>query len=163
MKRGRNQRQHLAYLSCPLTGLSKKEYRRYHRFYNRIGKVLEAAGFVAYLPHIAGDPKLNPDLTPKQIRKIDRTAVGQSSVMVVYMGMASHGAGQEIEMAEIQGKPVIFLAEKGIKLSRLPLGGDTVFRVIFFKSEKHALRKLAKALKDLQGSHKKWMPDVLCY
>lgn len=154
-------RRHMAYVSCPLTGIPEEELAELREYYAQIGKVLEAAGYIAYLPHVFGDPLLVPNLTPGQIDTIDRTAVSQSSLMVVYMGLPSHGAGQEIEMARTQNMPIIMMASKADRVSRLPLGSSMLVAELRSESWEESLESLAKAIAELQHNQPDWLPDIL--
>jgi len=151
----------MAYVSCPLTGIPEDDLAKLRKYYHQIGEVLEDAGYIAYLPHVFGDPLLIPDLTPQQIDTIDRTAVSQSSLMVVYMGLSSHGAGQEIEMARTQHMPIIMMSNASDRVSRLPRGSSMLVAEIVSDTWEESLEKLAKAVADLKAAQPDWLPDIL--
>ena len=154
-------RQHMAYVACPLTNIPEEELAPLRKLYLKIGGVLEKAGYIAYIPHVFGDPLLVAHLKPRQIDRIDRTAVGQSSLLVIYAGRAASGWGQELEMAYVQTKPVIMIFEDHIRVSRLSLGNRMIVKKIRYKTEKEGLKELAKAIKKLQKSQPDWLPDIL--
>ncbi|MBU6447360.1 nucleoside 2-deoxyribosyltransferase [Patescibacteria group bacterium] len=140
----------MAYVSGPLTGLSDMEHARCLSLYERIADVCAEFGFLGFLPHKYGDPKAKAHLTPEQIDKQDRTAVTQSRIVIAYVGLPSHGAGIEIEMAHHSHKPVILLFEKERleqrMISRLVLGAPAVIDKIGFNSEDEAMIMLRSSL-----------------
>lgn len=153
--------QHMAYVSCPLSNIPPDELVALRTYYEQIGQVLEDAGYIAYLPHVFGDPLLIPDLSAQQIDTIDRIAVSQSSLMVVYMGRQSHGAGQEIEMARTQHMPIIMMARTGDYISRLPRGSSMLFDEIITDTWEESLDQLAATLVALKTSQPEWLPEIL--
>lgn len=156
----------MIYVSGPLTGLSETEHARCLALYERIADVCHDFGFLGFLPHKYGDPKAKAHLTPEQIDMQDRTAVTQSRLMVAYVGIPSHGAGIEIEMAHHSHKPVILLFEKERleqrMISRLVLGAPAVIDKIAFGSEAEALALLRWSLHEFcNKQNSAGLPDPL--
>lgn len=124
--------QKMVYISGALTVMLEEERAALRRFYTDLGRVCKEFGFVVYLPHIYGDPKLVAHKTAQEIDEIDRLAVTSSCLVVAYVGVPSIGVGIEIEMANHADKPVILLCEKGKSVSRLVRGNAAVCSEIFF-------------------------------
>ena len=140
----------MVYISGALTDMPEEQRVVLRRFYTDLGRVCKEFGFVVYLPHIYGDPKLVAHKTPKQIDEIDRLAVTLSCLVIAYVGVPSIGVGIEIEMANHANKPVILLFEKekmeARRISRLVRGNVAVREEVAFTDFDHAVARLRMIL-----------------
>jgi len=117
---GRSERNHAhqAYISGPLTGLEEWRSATLKAFYEQLGARFEAVArdlghpdAVGYVPHKFCDPVAHAHWTPDQVKVIDYGHVRNSNVMIMYVGVPSHGVGREHEWALALGIPVVALCE----------------------------------------------------
>ncbi len=129
------------YVSGALTNSGRRE------FYEKIGEVVSELGYEPYIPHLHTDPVKNPDVSPKEVYRIDKERVQSSSLIIAYVGEPSLGVGAELEMASEKGIPIILLYEKTAKVSRLARGIPSSRTEITYISEVDALRDLKEVIK----------------
>ena len=132
------------YISGALTGL--RNLGEAKAFYESIALLCEAMRHVAYVPHLATDPILHADVTPRSVFETDKNQVCQADLVVAYLGFPSLGVGMELAYAEINAVPVILLYERGKQVSRFPRGIPTVVSEIQFSDHKDALCQLKDVL-----------------
>lgn len=121
------------YISGALTNSSRKE------FYEKIGKKVEDAGYVPYIPHLHTDPEKNQNATPKEVYDVDMQQVDLSCMVIAYVGYPSLGVGAELEHANQSNIPIILLYEKGERVSRLAKGIPSVEEMYEYDCEEAAL------------------------
>ena len=156
----------MVYISGALSDMTEGERERLRKFYEDLATVCERVGFRAYLPHRISDPKQAPDITPEQVDEIDRAAVAQAWLMVMYAGRPSFGPGIELEIANHANTRVIILFEEELlktrRISRLVRGNPAVEREIVFTSFEEACAGLEHALRLLiEGARASILPDIL--
>ncbi|HUC90273.1 MAG TPA: hypothetical protein VMR45_05720 [Patescibacteria group bacterium] len=147
------------YIAGALTDMSEDQRANLRKFYEDIADVCREFELEPYVPHVYGDPKLVAHLTPKDIDRIDRLALTQSYLVILYAGVASTGVGVELEMAHHSNKPVVLLFEdtklEQRTISRLVRGNPAVKGEIAFKDFSAALKELrawlAKFHEELAG------------
>jgi transcriptional regulator with XRE-family HTH domain len=112
-----------AFVSIPMTSL-EGDVRRYILFLsNFIERVCKEQGFKTYVAYRFFDPKKRPEVPSSTVHFEDRKSLMNSDVVIMYLGKPSHGVGDEYEIAFQACIPVIFLIEKGQKISRMINGG----------------------------------------
>lgn len=137
-----------AYVSGALTGIPNPEEIK--AFYEAIGDLCRQQGLEAYIPHQAGtDPIKNPAVTPSQVYKVDKAHVTESDLVVAYVGLPSLGVGAELGWAEAYNIPVILLAERGKKISRMILGMPNIVARVEFNDYNDGLDQLGRVLRTL--------------
>ncbi len=154
-----------AYISGALTDVPDPEGTK--KFYEDLGRAFEEvaqeefgiADAIAYIPHHHGDPIKHADLSPMQIREMDRQHVRDSKLMVMYTGRPSHGTGREHEWALADGTPIIalfeeerFMARKVSRLARVDVTAHAVFL-----SYGDGVCEFKKVLRELLMGHFKYM------
>ncbi len=141
----------IIYISGALTDMSEEKRQALRKFYEALGEICREFGFEPYIPHIFGDPKKLPNLTPKQIDRIDRLAVTQSYLVVAYIGVPSIGVGIELELAHHANKPVVLLYERKKliqrRITRLALGSPAAIEHIVFYNFQNAEEEFRDFLK----------------
>ncbi len=141
----------IIYISGALTDMSEEERQTLREFYEALGKICREFGFEPYIPHIFGDPKNFPDLTTKQVDRLDRLAVTQSYLVAVYLGVSSTGVGIELELSHHANKPVVLLYEKEKlnqdRITRLARGSPAAIEHIVFDDFQNAEEKFRDFLK----------------
>ncbi|MDO8601065.1 MAG: hypothetical protein Q7R46_00105 [bacterium] len=142
-----------AYICGPLTELSPGEQGTVKRFYEQLADVCErVTGIRAFVPHEHYDPIKNADYTPQQVDEGERKQVCDNTFLILVVALApSWGGGIEVEMANRSGVPVMVLCEQEKleqrKISRLLRGNPAVVKVIAYKDEQDAFKKLTEELK----------------
>lgn len=132
------------YISGALTGVSKPDALK--DFYEAIAEVCEKANMQPYVPHLVSDPTQNPDMTPKEVYKLDRDKVAHSDLVIAYVGVPSLGVGSEIEIARENNVPVILLMEKTAHVSRMVRGNPAVIAGLRFSDYDDGLKQLSGLL-----------------
>jgi len=134
------------YLSGALTGLDRPDETR--AFYEALAAVCVEAGIKVYIPHLATDPLKYPELSARQVYKLDRSQVRASDLVIAYAGFPSLGVGMELEIANQAGIPVLLLAESDAPLSRMARGCPAVIGEIRFTTREDALDGLRNWLEE---------------
>lgn len=127
------------YLSCPIVrgrrlGIAKL-----------LNKVISKAGHdVISKWLLADDPDFN--LSPWEVYERDTKWVRESDLVIADVSNPSHGVGMEIMLALTLGKPVIAIARRGIKISRMLEGAPNITWVRYssVKSLEKSVKKVLK-------------------
>jgi 2'-deoxynucleoside 5'-phosphate N-hydrolase len=109
-----------AYVSGALTGLARDQA---HVLYELAADELRGAGFLPYVPHLATDPTVHPDTSPRAVYETDRRKVAESDLMLVFLSYPSLGVGAELEIAAQTLVPILPVVKRGSAVSRMALGG----------------------------------------
>jgi hypothetical protein len=119
------------YIAGPLTGMPEAIKDRYGKISEMIGKITAVKMF-GYAPHLHGtDPVAHPDVTPAEVRDIDyMMAAIVPDYHINCLDPVSHGNAIEEGWAEEAGIPVLYLAPRDMRLSRLVLGMRNVIDVV---------------------------------
>ncbi len=136
------------FFAGPLTELKNPDTVKI--FYRRLAHVARENGFDYFWAFMKGtDPIKNPDVSPKDVYKIDTFQLKNSDIMVAYVGEPSTGTGIEIEFAQNHNIPVYILYEKGKRVSRMLRGCPAVKKELVFTSQKDALTQFDTLLRQL--------------
>ena len=112
----------VAYFASALTGLDSKQRENLEAHAALVREVCEAHHTFLYEPSHYTDPVNNPDISPDDVYTIDRKQVSSSDVIILHADLPSFGAGQEIEIGTNAGIPVILVASKATRVSRMVRG-----------------------------------------
>ncbi len=115
-------------------------------FYELLGEVVTDCGLRPYLPHRVTDPIAAPQLDPRTVYDVDRTHVTSAALVIAYAGIPSFGVGIEVELAREHGVPVILVAERDRRVSRILLGDPAVVEVVRFADLDTLRRSLSAAI-----------------
>ncbi|MHA1440067.1 MAG: XRE family transcriptional regulator [Promethearchaeota archaeon] len=136
------------YISGALTPTNINNPEELKNFYEKIAKVCNEQGFIAYLPHLNTDPIKFPQYSPKDVYKINTSKILESTFIIAYVGIPSLGVGSEIEFANQHKIPIILLYEKNRRISRHIRGTPLVQWEIKFISHKDCINQIIKFLKN---------------
>jgi len=111
-----------------------------------LGKIINDIGYELSSPWVlSGKDK---DLSPSEIFERDTSHVKDSDILIAEVSKPSHGVGMEIMLAYLEGKRIILLAKKDVKLSAL-LEGIKDAVIIRYEDEEELLEKLRKELGEM--------------
>ena len=107
------------YFSCSLTG-----GRQDQPVYASLVEHLEALGHQVLTAHLASKAATTEDvgLSPEAVFERDTAWLRDSDAVVAEVSTPSHGVGFEIAYALERGKPVLCLARKGVRVSKMITG-----------------------------------------
>lgn len=138
------------HVSGAVSCLSKQERQRYYDFYEAIAKICRAKGWNSFLPHRVMDPKLYPELTPREVYEIETRDIKKADIVIAYVGTPALGVGTEIEVARASDSIIILLYEKGAAVSKIARGNSAVVHEIAFANFEDALQKIKSALDKIE-------------
>jgi len=138
------------HISGPVSCLSKQECSRYYDFYEAVAKICRAKGWNTFLPHRVIDPKMYPELTPREVYAIETRDIRKADIVIAYAGKPALGVGTEIEVARGSNSIVILLYEKDAAVSKIARGNPAVVHEIAFADFEDALQKLQSALDKIE-------------
>ncbi len=138
-----------AYMACALTTLTEEQ--RNHVFFlsDCVASVCADFGIDLYEPRKKTDPVNNADIPDHEVYLLDRQKVALSDMMIMLCDYPSNGAGQELEIAGQVGIPVIFLAVRGKRISRMVTGSFAINHVITYDDPDDLKKQLAGMLDEL--------------
>ena len=147
-----------AYISGALTNVENAEEIR--SFYEAIGAICNRIGIEPYLPHKHSDPFLNPQMSPEEVYRRDKTMVTSADVLIAYVGIPSIGVGMEVAYAEEYRIPIVLLWEKSRRVSRLVRGlpSQALIAKIVFGEINEGLAALQKVLEEWLRTQKARAP-----
>ena len=121
----KRQYKYRAYASYALTALSPEEYERSRDLMERLYlDVFDEFDVFLYLPHLFSSPNAHKTMKAEDVNMLDRMRIAQSDFVVVCADRPSFGVGQEYELAQAMGLPVVIFHDATIKsVSRMLLGG----------------------------------------
>jgi len=132
------------FISGALTGIPNPDHAKAN--YERLGWVCKELGLESYIPHNHTDPIKHCHVSARQVYETDKYHVCTAGLVIAYMGIPSFGVGQEIEIAQAHGVPVLLLCERGKPLSRMTRGSPNVVAEIRFDDFEEALHKVEAIL-----------------
>jgi transcriptional regulator with XRE-family HTH domain/nucleoside 2-deoxyribosyltransferase len=135
-----------AYLASALTDLSKEDREKVFGISRQLKSLCALHGVALYLPFEHTDPLAHSDIPAPQVYERDRKQVVTSDFLLVFCAAASYGVGQENEIAANQGVPVVYLIQKGSRVSRMLLGSDTRKVVIEYETPADLLAQVKEFL-----------------
>ena len=111
------------YFACSITG-----GRELESFYQQFVAALEADGHVIPTSHLAQSEAMEGErmLTPVDVYERDVKWVRECDVLIAEVGVPSHGVGYEIGYALNAGKPVLCLAQNGMRVSKMITGNSAL-------------------------------------
>lgn len=111
------------YFACAIVGGRQDE-----NIYKEIVQALLADGHevpTAANAGLQGVAGLETDMTPKDVYTRDTNWIDECKVLVAEVSTPSHGVGYEISYALERGKPVLCIAARGVRVSKM-LTGNTM-------------------------------------
>lgn len=107
------------YFACSITG-----GRELESFYQQFVAALEADGHVIPTSHLAQAEVLEGErlLSPGDVYERDVKWIRECDALIAEVGVPSHGVGYEIGYALSMGKPVLCLAQKDRRVSKMITG-----------------------------------------
>ncbi len=111
------------YFACSITG-----GRELEAFYREFVAALEADGHTIPTSHLAQSEAMEGErlLTPRDVYERDVKWIRECDVLIAEVGVPSHGVGYEIGYALNEGKPVLCLAAKDRRVSKMITGNPAV-------------------------------------
>lgn len=119
-----------AYMSSALTSMDERARDQQCSILEDLHfDVFDDLGVYLYLPHVSSHPGVHADLSPQVVYTLDRYRIAQSSFLVASADLPSIGVGQEIEIAQALGIPIIGYAPQAKKelVSRMVRGVPLLF------------------------------------
>jgi nucleoside 2-deoxyribosyltransferase len=125
------------YLAVPIINYYNQDLTK------RLADLILELGFELSSPWVLSGMDIN--ISPKEIFVRDTMGVKFSDIILAEVSKPSHGVGMEIMLAYMEGKRIILLAKKDVKLSAL-LEGIKDAVIIRYEDEEELLEKLRKEL-----------------
>jgi len=125
------------YLAVPIINYYNQDLTK------RLADLILELGFELSSPWVLSGMDIN--ISPKEIFVRDTMGVKSSDIILAEVSKPSHGVGMEIMLAYMEGKRIILLAKKDVKLSAL-LEGIKDAVIIRYEDEEELLEKLRKEL-----------------
>lgn len=132
------------FISGALTGIENSDIIKAD--YERVAWLCEELGATVYRPWRNTDPVAHPHVPPREVYELDRYHVSTSDLVIAYVGIPSLGTGQEIEIAQERGVPVLLLYERGKRISRMTRGSPNVIAEVRFDDIEEALQQIRAIL-----------------
>lgn len=112
-----------AYMASALTNLEKEELSNLKNLLETIyEEIFHPKSVFLYLPHLWSEPGHDEGLTPEEVNHLDRLRLAESDFLVLCANHPSFGAGQEVEISQAMGLPILVFVQEDVKVSRM-LGG----------------------------------------
>lgn len=114
-----------AYMSSALTNPSDEDRNRLTDSLESLFlEVFDPLGVFLYLPHMWSSPAdHNTAMSPEDVHILDRLRIAESDFLVVCADYPSFGVGQEFEIAQAMGLPLLVYRGEQHRVSRMLLGG----------------------------------------
>lgn len=125
------------YLAVPIINYYNQDLTK------RLADLILELGFELSSPWVLSG--MDVDISPKEVFVRDTMGVKSSDIILAEVSKPSHGVGMEIMLAYMEGKRIILLAKKDVKLSAL-LEGIKDAVIIRYEDEEELLEKLRKEL-----------------
>ncbi len=119
-----------AYLASALTGLTLEERTRTDAVKRRIAAACRSRSIHPYLPELKTSPDDFPDVTPEAVWATDRAEALRADLLVFLADGPSTGAGIEFEFARSTLMPVLVVAKKSVRVSKMVLGAPAIKQVV---------------------------------
>ena len=123
-----------AYLATALTDLPEAKREAVYTLCRRLKAECREHGVVLYLPFEHTDPHAHQSIPAPIVWRTDTRQVITSDLLFVLCVAPSYGVGGENETALSHGVPVVYLTQKGCKVSRFMLGSPTRSLTIEYES-----------------------------
>jgi len=128
------------YLAVPIINYYNQDLTK------RLADLILELGFELSSPWVLSG--IDIDISPKEVFVRDTMGVKSSDIILAEISKPSHGVGMEIMLAYMEGKRIILLAKKDVKLSAL-LEGIKDAVIIRYEDEEELLEKLRKELGEI--------------
>ena len=128
------------YLAVPIINYYNQDLTK------RLADLILELGFELSYPWVLSG--MDIDISPKEVFVRDTMGVKSSDIILAEVSKPSHGVGMEIMLAYMEGKRIILLAKKDVKLSAL-LEGIKDAVIIRYEDEEELLEKLRRELEKL--------------
>jgi nucleoside 2-deoxyribosyltransferase len=128
------------YLAVPIINYYNQDLTK------RLADLILELGFEHSSPWVLSGMDIN--ISPKEVFVRDTMGVKSSDIILAEVSKPSHGVGMEIMLAYMEGKRIILLAKKDVKLSAL-LEGIKDAVIIRYEDEEELLEKLRKELGEI--------------
>ena len=128
------------YLAVPIINYYNQDLTK------RLADLILELGFELSSPWVLSG--MDIDISPKEVFVRDTMGVKSSDIILAEISKPSHGVGMEIMLAYMEGKRIILLAKKDVKLSAL-LEGIKDAVIIRYEDEEELLEKLRKELGEI--------------
>jgi nucleoside 2-deoxyribosyltransferase len=128
------------YLAVPIINYYNQDLTK------RLADLILELGFELSSPWVLSGMDIN--ISPKEVFVRDTMGVKSSDIILAEVSKPSHGVGMEIMLAYMEGKRIILLAKKDVKLSAL-LEGIKDAVIIRYEDEEELLEKLRKELGEM--------------
>jgi nucleoside 2-deoxyribosyltransferase len=128
------------YLAVPIINYYNQDLTK------RLADLILELGFELSSPWVLSG--MDIDISPKEVFVRDTMGVKSSDIILAEVSKPSHGVGMEIMLAYMEGKRIILLAKKDVKLSAL-LEGIKDAVIIRYEDEEELLEKLRKELGEI--------------
>jgi hypothetical protein len=113
-----------AYMSSALTALSPDERQALTTRLELICvDVCAPLSVYLYLPHLWSDPGHDANISPEEVNIIDRLRIAESDFLLLCADHPSFGVGQEFEIAQALGLPIVMYHKSSSPPSRMIRGG----------------------------------------
>lgn len=111
------------YFACSITG-----GRELESFYQQFVDALEAEGHVIPTSHLVRSDVMEGErlLTSREVYERDVRWIQECDALIAEVGVPSHGVGYEIGYALNAGKPVLCLAPKDRRVSKMITGNTNL-------------------------------------
>ena len=128
------------YLAVPIINYYNQDLTK------RLADLILELGFELSSPWVLSG--MDVDISPKEVFVRDTMGVKSSDIILAEVSKPSHGVGMEIMLAYMEGKRIILLAKKDVKLSAL-LEGIKDAVIIRYEDKEELLEKLRKELGEI--------------
>uniref|UniRef100_A0A7C3RKN5 Nucleoside 2-deoxyribosyltransferase n=1 Tax=Dictyoglomus thermophilum TaxID=14 RepID=A0A7C3RKN5_DICTH len=125
------------YLAVPIINYYNNELTK------KLANLIQDLGFELTSPWVLSG--VDTDISPQDVFIRDTMGVKASDIILAEVSKPSHGVGMEIMLAYMEGKRIILLAKKDVKLSAL-LEGIKDATIIRYEDEGELSDKLGKEL-----------------
>ena len=111
-----------AYLASALTGEDEPQRNERLKVSDLLADICGKHNISLYRPGDHTDPIMHAHIEDFSVRRIDRTKVLQSDLLILLSHLPSFGAGEELEFAFNALMPMIIISPAGTRLSRMVTG-----------------------------------------
>jgi transcriptional regulator with XRE-family HTH domain len=136
-------------LATALTGLRDEERNVVFRCSDEISRICGQLGISLYQPREHTDPVIHADRPARDVYLTDRERVLTSDLVVALCTHPSHGVGAENEIACSACIPLVYIAPRGQKVSKMLLGSFGASQVIAYADDADLRAQLSKTLQEL--------------
>lgn len=129
-----------AYMSSALTNLSTEAQPLLKESLTDLYlEVFDPLKVFLYLPHLWSSPGHDSLIPAEDVHILDRLRIAESDFLVLCADYPSFGAGQEFEIAQASGLPIIAYCQDATRVSRMLKGGAGYFMPAGTDPEKPSL------------------------